>query len=335
MAKMTFGLRLPTYVWENEAASLDVLCSFGERAEQLGFECLWVVDHLLIARPSYLSSFHDPLVVLSALASRTTRIRLGTAILVLPLRPAAIVAKEFATLDSLSNGRLEFGVGVGWHEAEFTSVGVPISERGRRTDEYLEVLRRLWTGDSVSFQGKFLSFEDIQILPRPAQRPHPPIWIAGGSVLPPVFSADRGYAYRQFRGGEPSYEAVYRRIARSDGWMATAMATPELMRQDWAEVCRYAAEYGRDPKKIRRAQTSMMMVTDDVEGAKAIFGRFTGKALDEWAMKATYLIGSADQIAERIAERAEIGIDHMILTPVTFDVDQLDVWASKVLSRFR
>lgn len=335
MPRIAFGLRLPTYVWEDRAVDLDTLSRFAERAEQLGFENLWVLDHLLVALPSYRSTFHEPLVVLSMMAARTSRIRLGTSAVVLPLRNPAIFAKAIASLDHLSGGRVDVGVGVGWHEGEFAAAGIRLEERGRRADEYLAVLRRLWTGAPVTFEGRYCRFRDTQILPRTVQRPHPPIWVAGGSVLPPRFDADPSYQYHQFRKGPPNYEPVYRRIAAADGWLIIATTTPELIQKDWEGISRHAVEQGRDPRSIRRAQNAYLMVTDDIESAKRAYQRFTGKALDDWALKGTYLIGPAERIVEKIAERVELGIDQMILTPVTFDLEQLDTWAARITSKFQ
>ena len=119
--------------------------------------------------------------LLSALAGVTRTIKLGTMVLVLPLRNPAYFAKEWATLDLLSGGRSILGVGVGWHEEEFALMGIPHKERGRRMDEMLELVTALWAGDNVTYTGKYYQVKNLTIDPKPAQKPHPPIWIGGGS----------------------------------------------------------------------------------------------------------------------------------------------------------
>jgi alkanesulfonate monooxygenase SsuD/methylene tetrahydromethanopterin reductase-like flavin-dependent oxidoreductase (luciferase family) len=128
---MKFGLRLPTYLFPDGAATLERLNAFARRADELGFDSLWVVDHYLIARPSYRVAFMDPLQVLAAVASSSGKMRLGTSVLQLPLRNPVLLAKELATLDWLTNGRVEFGVGNGWQATEFEGIGVKLTERGR------------------------------------------------------------------------------------------------------------------------------------------------------------------------------------------------------------
>jgi len=118
---------------------------------------------------------------LAYVAARTSRIRLGTSVLIMPYRNPVATAKMFATLDQMSGGRVIAGVGVGWCEAEFAALGVPFHERGVRTTEYLRIWQACWAPDPVAFQGQFLSFADMYIKPKPLQQPHPPIWIGGSS----------------------------------------------------------------------------------------------------------------------------------------------------------
>jgi len=123
----------------------------------------------------------DPLITLSYLAARTTRIRLGTSVLIMPYRNPIASAKQLATLDQLSGGRVIAGVGAGWSEVESEALGVPFRERGARTTEYLRVWQACWGPDPVSFRGRLFSFADMRARPKPVQAPHPPIWIGGGS----------------------------------------------------------------------------------------------------------------------------------------------------------
>ncbi len=118
---------------------------------------------------------------MSFIAAHTTRIGFGVSVLIMPYRNPVATAKSLATIDRMSGGRLIVGVGVGWNEAEFAALGVPFHERGARTNEYLRLWQACWAPGKVSFAGKFFSFSDMHVSPKPAQQPHPPIWIGGAS----------------------------------------------------------------------------------------------------------------------------------------------------------
>ena len=157
-----------------------------QAAEAAGFESLWVGEHVVLpdpqAPPSPLAPedrITDPIVALAFLAASTTRIRLGTGIIILPQRNPLVLAKELASLDALSNGRLIFGIGVGYLEPEFRAIGAPFEQRGAVTDEYLAAMRAIWSQTKPAYQGRFVSFADVQAHPQPVQRPHPPIVVGG------------------------------------------------------------------------------------------------------------------------------------------------------------
>lgn len=155
----------------------------GVRAEELGFDSVWVNHHVL--NVGYVRErlgerpYHDALVMLTWLAAQTSRVRLGTSVLVLPYLHPMVLAKELATLDHLSGGRLTVGVGVGSLPEENAALGVAYDTRGAYCNEFLEVMRRLWTEERASFHGRFFDFEDLISSPKPLQRPHPPIVVGG------------------------------------------------------------------------------------------------------------------------------------------------------------
>jgi probable F420-dependent oxidoreductase len=172
MIGLSIGGSLPQGI-PSPAALLEA----GRRAEAAGYDALWSGDHVMMWSPIV-----EPVTFLSALAAVTSRVRLGTAVYLMPLRNPTVTAKLFAGLDYLSGGRLIFGVGVGGEFAkEFEACGVPVNERGARTDEGLEIVRRLWAGPGASFEGRFHRFTDVTIEPGPVQRPHPPIWVAANN----------------------------------------------------------------------------------------------------------------------------------------------------------
>ena len=174
---MKYGLRIPSFALGPRTASLQEMGRYLRRAEDLGFEAAVSIDHLLLTPPAYACTWLEPIATLSALAGVTRTIRLGTMVLVLPLRNPVYFAKEWATLDVLSGGRSILGIGVGWHEEEFALMNVPYKERGPRTNEAIELVQALWAGDRVTYEGRFYTVRDLTIDPKPVQRPHPPIWV--------------------------------------------------------------------------------------------------------------------------------------------------------------
>ena len=174
----------------------DVAVGLARLAEDLGFESLWTVEHVVVptgyASPYPYSpdgkmpggdhvAIADPLIWLTYVAATTERIRLGTGILILPQRNPLVLAKEVASLDRLSGGRVDLGVGVGWMREEFDALGVPFERRGARTDEYVDVMRRLWRERSTAFSGEFTKFADLNSYPKPARPDGVPIHIGGHS----------------------------------------------------------------------------------------------------------------------------------------------------------
>src|SRR4051794_19841615 len=192
--------------------------------EELGFESLWTVEHVVVPA-GYASSYPyspdgrmpggedvalpDPLIWLAYVGAATTRLRLATGILILPQRNPVILAKELATLDRLTGGRVELGVGVGWLEEEFNALAIPFAGRGKRTDEYIDVLRRLWREPETAYDGTFTRFAAVKSFPKPATATGPPIHIGGPTAprAPParpsragVFSRRRGVESRTVCG---------------------------------------------------------------------------------------------------------------------------------------
>jgi len=170
----------------------DAAARVGRAAEAAGFESLWVADHVVLPDPPVPGRpmapdqrLLDPIVALTFLAAHTTRIRLATGVIILPQRQALVLAKQLASLDVLSNGRLIFGLGVGWCEPEMRSVGAPFAERGRVADDYLAAMRAVWTQPKPSYRGPYVTFDGVQAMPRPVQRPTPPIVVGGRT--PPAF----------------------------------------------------------------------------------------------------------------------------------------------------
>src|SRR5918992_4639933 len=197
-------------------------------AERLGYDSLWAGEHVVVPSPRVAPSpmdpeepILDPLVFLAHLAAHTSRVRLGTGVIVLPQRNPLVLAKQLASLDVVSGGRLVVGIGAGYLEPELTAIGVPMAERGSRTDEYLAAMRTLWTSDSPAHSGKHVRFAGVDAHPRPVQRPLPVV--VGGRTA-----------------------AAHRRAARdAEGWYGY-MHSPESTAEQVIALRKAAAEAGRD-----------------------------------------------------------------------------------------
>ena len=328
---MKFGLRLPSYAWPD--ATYDQvrrLGAYARSAEEVGFDSLWVIEHLLVSPALYAVAWHDPLAVLAHVAAVTERVQLGTAILVLPLRHPAIVAREVLTLDFLSGGRFILGVGTGWEEREFAAVGVPLKQRGKRLDEGLEVIRRLLSEESVTHHGQFFDLDEVSMEPRP---PRPPeIWIAGGSLGHAPETPDKPYI-------APS---VLARIARADGWMSRSSGSDaSMVKADWVVVQDHLRATGRDPQTLTFAHTQFVHISEAPTREQAIaeqgplFARVMGDHRGFEDLAASYLMGTIDDIQRRITDLAAVGLQELIITPVTDDPRQLDLLATHVVAPLR
>lgn len=243
---MDYGFSIPT---RGVLATRDSVLALARRGEELGFNYLAIPDHIVI--PRSISSPYpynaqrqmvgasdgdclEQLAVMAYLAAATSRIRLLTSIMVIPHRPAMFTAKALATIDVLSQGRVTVGCGVGWMDEEFQALNAPpFAERGKVTDEYLTAFKTLWTQDDPRFDGKHVHFRDVAFLPKPAQRPHPPLWI----------------------GGE-SGPALRRAVALGDAWYPIGsnpqfpLDTLDRYRNGIAALHAQARQAGRDPASI-------------------------------------------------------------------------------------
>ncbi|MGH7859649.1 MAG: LLM class F420-dependent oxidoreductase, partial [Candidatus Binatia bacterium] len=280
--RLPFGIALPNY---GPLANAENLVRLARRAEARGVDSVWVSDHLVApvqvgsvypydkrpdAKPGMgvIEEFYEPLTTLAFLAGATERIRLGVSVYVLPYRNPVVTAKTVATLDALSGGRVIFGVGVGWLREEFAALGQDARSRGRVTDEYLEVCRRLWRDDVAEFAGAHYVLPAVRTGPKPRQRPWPPIWVGGNSraareralrlgdglhlidLAPHEAAAEvarvRGELARE--GRDPASFTVSLRkgilVRDTDGGEEQPLyGTPEKVRRDTAEYAAAGVEY--------------------------------------------------------------------------------------------
>jgi probable F420-dependent oxidoreductase len=283
------------------------------RVEALGFESVWTGDHV-----SFHTPIHESLTLLASYVPITSRIRLGTAVYLLALRPPAIAAKATATLDVLSGGRLIFGVGVGGENPrEFELCGVPHRERGARVSEAIEVVRALWRDSPASFKGRFTQFEHVSIDPKPVQRPGPPIWIGGRSDA-----------------------ALARAGRQGDGWMSYVVQ-PERYAQSVAKIRAAAGAAGRPLDGFAFAHLAFVTVGRDWESAKAVWVRHlsTRYAQDFEPLARRYgIIGTPAQCAEQLAGFAAAGCTYVVVNVIgdpADERDQLERVAADIVPRLR
>ncbi len=328
---MRFGLMLPSFSFADlDYAKAARLRDFATRAEAMGFEALWVAEHLLTARGLYGTSWLSPLETLAFAAGCTSRINIATGILIPPIRNPVFMAKEIASLHMLSGGRFELGVGVGWDAREFAVAGVKLGERGGRTDEILDIFARLWTGEPVTHRGRYYRFEEVAIDP-PLPTP-PRLWVAGGSKLKTALSPDP----------EIIAPTVLERIChRADGWLARAAGSNDSVIADWRQITRRLDQIGRDRASLTFGHLNFAHVvpTDDNARALAVqrplFERVMGTHRSFEHLRTCYLLGTPGRMRERIAELSEAGLEYLVLSPVDYDLEQLDLWEEELLRHFR
>jgi probable F420-dependent oxidoreductase len=232
-------------IWQLTIADAESLTL---RAEALGLDGVFVPDHIL-AKPAttqhYGGHWPDPFSLLAYLAGRTGRIHVGASVIVLPYRNALVTAKAAATVDQASRGRFIFGVGVGWDEAEFVDLRLPFPERGRLSDDYIRAIKTAWASDIPEYKGDHVSFAGATFSPRPAQQPHPPIWIGGAP-------------------GSISAPAVRRCALLGDAWHPLALGLDQI-EKGFAMLRDLAARGGRR-EKLGLAPRNLLDLTDAPKG---------------------------------------------------------------------
>ncbi len=325
-----FGVFLPSYIWEGDGPDrARGIRDFARTVEDLGFDSLFITDHLLAAKRFYSVSFLEPLSALAVAAGVTNRVRLGTSILIMPLRNPVVLAKELATLQFLSENRVILGAGVGWNDAEYVAVGVQKSERGKRTDEMLDIMIPLLEGETVSYHGRFYSVDDVFIEPISPQRPA--IWIGGGSQLADPKSPDL-----------PKFaESVKARVMRTDGWIPRPTCPPAEIERDWRELQAYYTDHGRDPAECVVAHENFvhLVLTNDPARAREeqhrAFLRVMSNERGPQYLETVYLFGTPDEIVASLQARVDAGVEYFMLHTMTPDPAQLQHWIDEIIANVK
>jgi probable F420-dependent oxidoreductase len=246
---MKFGVSL---IMRGTGASPEAFFALASHAEALGYDSLWCSDHIFFPKiklkypntphggipPEWHDGYWHCFTVMNQVLARTKRVTVGASVLILPMHHPIEVAKEIATLDQFSNGRVIFGVGVGWLKEEFDALSWPFEERGARTDEGLEICRKLWTEARATHTGRFYQFEEANCTPKPAQKPHPPIWVGGHS------------------------KSALKRVAKYGDVWHPFKATPAMLKETMPDLRRVVEEHGRKPESIGVAPKVMVGFQD-------------------------------------------------------------------------
>ena len=301
---MKYGFYLPN---SGAGAEPDALADIAKLGDRLGFYCMVMPDHILqpnqvistypysltgdilAAGQSGNGEWPEQITTLAYLAGVTERIKLVTSVMIIPYRNPILTAKMLSTLDMLSKGRLILGAGVGWMEEEFELLDAPpFAERGAVTNEYLQAFIELWTKDDPKFEGKYVNFSDITFLPKPVQKPYPPIWIGGQSK-----------------------PAIRRAAQIGDCWhpvgaIPAAPLEPEELAENLVLLHQYAEKAGRDPAAIQVSVKAPLYDAGDSSGPRRRFS------------------GSSDEVRQDVQTYSDVGVTHLIFDFRTGDPKQTE-----------
>ena len=293
---MKFGIWIPNC---RHLATPTIIRSTAVRAEALGYDSVWVSDHVVVPHANVVNfgeTIFDPLVTLGVVAGATSRVRLGTTVLIVPYRNAVVTAKMISSLDALSGGRVVFGIGAGWVAAESAMLGVPFAERGAMTDEYLQAMQELWTARAPSFSGTYTQFSGLTFEPKPVQKPHPPIWVGGHS------------------------RAALRRTAQFGAAWHPINLPPAELRAGRAELEQLCQARGR-------SAAPAIALRNDVRVLRP------GQSVPASAHGGRVLAGEPAALIEQIAELADCGVEHLVLEFLAADGRELDEQMSTFAER--
>jgi probable F420-dependent oxidoreductase len=314
MLSNTFGIAARNFTAYPEMPNAKDLLDYGVRVEELGYDSLWVWDHMLLGvEPNF--PILDSLTTLTAIAARTTKLKVGTGILVLPLRNPVALAKQLSSMDQFFDGRLIMGMASGWYKREFDAMGIPFEKRGKLMDENLEILNRLWTEPKVD--GKYMqhNISAAVMYPKPVQQPRIPILIGG-------------YVDR----------VLQRAATAGDGWL-TYFYTPESFTKSWDKIRNFATQAGKDPDKLMNASQLPVMIGKSKDAVQADMLDWLNK---EWdfpensdCSRDSAIMGSVDECVAQLKAHLDAGVQKIIFVPYKYRKDQVELIAKEVIPQLR
>jgi probable F420-dependent oxidoreductase len=294
--------------WKYGLPEPRALCEYAEVGEAVGVDSIWLSDHIVTRNPTL-----DITCLFAMIAARTRHIKMGPSVLTLPARSPVQVAKTYATLDYISEGRMIMAVGSGSDVRDLQACGIPPQERGKRLDEGITILRKLWTESHVRHHGQFYHFDDVTIEPKPRKGPLD-IWIGGKS------------------------DAILKRVVRlGDGWFP-ALTSPDEFKRDMAKLMAFGEEYGR-PMDPREAGVLLMTyVSDDREAAWRTVAPFLqGLPMAPEDIAARCIVGTPDECVEKLERFVEAGCVKFVLRPacpLAEIIPQIEMYGRGILPHF-
>lgn len=318
-----FGWRVPP-IHEDHTSAL--IRDAALACESAGLDSFWLPDRLT-AVEGYLdflaeADIVEPLIGLGYAAALTTRIRLGTAALVAPFRHPVALAKAASSLQALCGDRLVLGVGTGWNRSEFRAVGVDPGERGGRTDETLDILRRAREGRPFEHHGRFFDLDRLSL--RPPLRPSLRLWVAGGPSAQAAYGAV---------GGPLFSEPVLDRVSRADGWLARPVTSPDQLRAGIEAIRARRPAGGTDYTVAQVNWCHLVDGTRDqaLREQEPLFARALGPGTPMSLARRLHWTGSLSDVRERVEALLEAGVDHVIASPLSPDPEQIELWVRGVI----
>lgn len=310
--RLEFGINLPQF-HASDSQKLASLGIFAEKVEKLGFDSVWTLDRVFHENP-----FLEPLSSLTFVAARTKRVKLGTAILMTPLRIPSILAKTAATIDFLSGGRLILGIALGGEKEAFAGCGVPMNERVARLLEGMKIMRMLWTRDKVNFQGRFWKLENVSISPKPMHGVIP-LWMGGSQI------------------GSAVKDSVIKRAARHcDGWLGAGSTSLHAFEDACRRFINYAKELGRETDKLAVAKRVYVHVDSRKARARRVLATvlsafYKGK----FDVDTLCVYGSDKECSKQLTHFLEAGAGTLILNPVADQLQQAEILAKDIIPELR
>jgi probable F420-dependent oxidoreductase len=286
-----------------ESNGMKPIRAFVERAEELNYDSLWVMEGIVGRSPSL-----EPISILSYVAALTKRLRLGVAVIVLPLRNPVQLAKSIVSLDHLSSGRLNVGIGIGGRNQE-AIFGYSTERRVTRFEESLGVMKRLWTESEASFSGAFWDFESVSLKPRPVQRPHPPIWF-----------------------GARAPAALKRAVKHGDAFVGAGSSSFEDFKTQYGLLQQFLEEQGRDPESFGISKRIYVAIDPNRDRAerrlREWFGNYYGNA--EMGSRVS-IWGSRDECLDKLGNLVQSGAKHLILNPMFDEMAHLELLSEEIV----
>lgn len=296
------GIAIPQ-TFSSSPVNLQLIREFLHKAETLGYESLWVQEQILGDYPVL-----EPVSLLTYAAALTSRLRLGTSVLLTVLRNPVQLAKSLSSLDQLSQGRLTVGVGIGGHVPE-SLFGLSSEHRARRFVEGLQVMKALWTQPQATVTGTFWQFENVPMEPKPVQKPYPPLWFGAREAV-----------------------ALKRAVRHGDGWMGAGVSSSADFIQQVGLVRRFLDEAQRDPATFAISKRVYLAADNDRDRAERRLREWFGLRYKnaEWASRVS-IWGSRTECTDKLGELVQAGAQHLLLNPVFDELEHLELLAQEVI----